>query len=201
MSSSETRQNAISAAISWSGDTHANGKKLERVDEFYGADVFSISAMRQRLPKNIFKKLLRTLELGEALSTDVADIVASAMKDWAIENGATHYTHWFQPLTGSTAEKHDSFIVTDPHGGMHFSLPARGAAPEPQKSDFQVRQEHIASLRTIDKRQHRAYADNMVGGFLARAMGWEHRLLDIPGRGRQRPVARARASGRQGRGR
>ena len=65
MSSSETRQNAISAAISWSGDTHANGKKLERVDEFYGADVFSISAMRQRLPKNIFKKLLRPLEWGE----------------------------------------------------------------------------------------------------------------------------------------
>ena len=174
MSSSETRQNAISAAISWSGDTHANGKKLERVDEFYGADVFSISAMRQRLPKNIFKKLLRTLELGEALSTDVADIVASAMKDWAIENGATHYTHWFQPLTGSTAEKHDSFIVTDPHGGMHFSLSGSELTQgEPDASSFPS-----GGLRaTFEARGYTAW-DPTSPAFLMR--GKNHVTLVIP---------------------
>ena len=71
--------------------------------------MFSPAVQRQRLPKHVYKALQRTLARGEALDTSLADAVAQAMKDWAMENGATHYTHWFQPLTGSTAEKHDSF--------------------------------------------------------------------------------------------
>jgi glutamine synthetase len=75
----------------------------------FGANVFGQNEQRQRLPKQIFRALQRTIERSEELDPSIADIVASAMKDWALERGATHYTHWFQPLTGLTAEKHDSF--------------------------------------------------------------------------------------------
>src|SRR3954451_22668218 len=77
----------------------------------FGGDVFSTAVQRQRLPKAAFKKLAETLDRGEPLDADLADAVAAAMKEWAMEKGATHYTHWFQPLTGSTAEKHDSFYA------------------------------------------------------------------------------------------
>src|SRR4051794_38879702 len=75
----------------------------------FGGNVFSKAVQRQRLPKVVYRKVAETLQKGEPLDPDLADAVASAMKDWAMERGATHYTHWFQPLTGSTAEKHDSF--------------------------------------------------------------------------------------------
>ncbi len=88
-----------------------------RVEHIFATDVFTERQMQQRLPKNVFRKMLRTIKFGEALDHGVADVVASAMKDWAMERGATHYTHWFQPLTGSTAEKHDAFVVPDAHGG------------------------------------------------------------------------------------
>jgi glutamine synthetase len=78
-------------------------------NQLFGANVFSPAIQRQRLPKEVFRALQQTLARGEALDTTLADAVALAMKEWALENGATHYTHWFQPLTGSTAEKHDSF--------------------------------------------------------------------------------------------
>src|SRR5436309_1577104 len=78
-------------------------------NQVFGANVFSAAVQRQRLPKDVFKRLQHTLARGEALDTSLADAVALAMKEWALERGATHYTHWFQPLTGSTAEKHDSF--------------------------------------------------------------------------------------------
>ena len=78
------------------------------VVEQFGIDVFNEETMKQRLPKNVFKALKKTI--AEELDSSIADVVASAMKDWAIEKGATHYTHWFQPMTGITAEKHDSFI-------------------------------------------------------------------------------------------
>src|SRR5687768_15612894 len=80
---------------------------MESATSTFGADVFTERVMQQRLPKDVYKRLLRTINQGEPLDHDVADIVASAMKDWAVENGASHYTHWFQPLTGQTAEKHD----------------------------------------------------------------------------------------------
>ncbi len=78
-------------------------------NQVFGQNVFSPAVQRQRLPKDIFRRLQVTLARGEALDTSLADSVALAMKEWALERGATHYTHWFQPLTGSTAEKHDSF--------------------------------------------------------------------------------------------
>ena len=78
-------------------------------NQVFGANVFSTAVQRQRLPKDVFRRLQQTLARGEALDTSLADSVALAMKEWALERGATHYTHWFQPLTGSTAEKHDSF--------------------------------------------------------------------------------------------
>jgi glutamine synthetase len=85
--------------------------------EVFGSNVFNETVMRERLPKNIYKSLKKTIELGEKLDPSVADVVANAMKDWAIEKGATHFTHVFYPLTGLTAEKHDSFLVPDGKGG------------------------------------------------------------------------------------
>lgn len=84
--------------------------------KIFGENVFNDAVMRERLPKATYKSLRKTIEEGLALDPSVAEIVANAMKDWAIEKGATHYTHWFQPLTGITAEKHDSFISPSKHG-------------------------------------------------------------------------------------
>src|SRR6204780_2983376 len=105
-----TRQQNVTAA-QWT----ANGSALGSPDltladnQIFGANVFSPAVQRHRLRKHVYKALQRTLARGEALDTSLADAVAQAMKEWAMEKGATHYTHWFQPLTGSTAEKHDSF--------------------------------------------------------------------------------------------
>ena len=82
------------------------------VAEIFGENVFDDAVMRERLPKSVYKKLKQTIEDGSELDPSIADVVAHAMKDWAVDNGATHYTHWFQPLTGVTAEKHDSFITS-----------------------------------------------------------------------------------------
>lgn len=89
----------------------------------FGENVFNDVVMRERLPKAVYKSLRKTIEGGLPLDPSVADVVANAMKDWAIEKGATHFTHWFQPLTGITAEKHDSFITPTNHGqvAMEFS--------------------------------------------------------------------------------
>ncbi len=94
------------------------------VSEIFGMNVFDESVMAERLPKKIFKDLKNTIDNGEELNPMVAEVVANAMKDWAIEKGATHYTHWFQPMTGVTAEKHDSFISSPSKDGrviMEFS--------------------------------------------------------------------------------
>jgi glutamine synthetase len=110
------RQQNVTAA-QWS----SNGESLGAIDltlpenEAFGANVFSVVVQRERLPGDVFEKLQGALEAGEAIDAETADAVASAMKDWALEKGATHFTHVFQPLTGSTAEKHDSFF--EPTGG------------------------------------------------------------------------------------
>lgn len=83
------------------------------VSEFFGSKVFNLPTMKARLPKETYKSLVKTINEGTKLDLSVAEVVANAMKDWAIENGCTHYTHWFQPMTGFTAEKHDSFIQPD----------------------------------------------------------------------------------------
>ena len=94
------------------------------VTELFGCDVFNDSVMEERLPKKVYKELKKTIEEGKELSLEVADVVAHEMKEWAIEKGATHYSHWFQPLTGVTAEKHDAFITAPKENGkvlMSFS--------------------------------------------------------------------------------
>ena len=108
---SRIRQQNVTAA-QWS----SNGEAIGALDltlpenEAFGANVFSVAVQRDRLPADVFEKLQATLEDGESLDSSLADAVANAMKEWALEKGATHYTHMFQPLTGSTAEKHDSFF-------------------------------------------------------------------------------------------
>ena len=84
--------------------------EVMNVTEIFGENAFNDVVMRERLPKSVYKKLKETIKNGAELDPSIADVVAHAMKEWAIEHGATHYTHWFQPLTGMTAEKHDSFI-------------------------------------------------------------------------------------------
>src|ERR687889_694331 len=105
------RQHNVNAA-QWSSNGGALGAQDLTIPENnpFGQNVFSVAVQRERLPKDVFEKLQTTLEGGEALDPSLADAVAEAMKEWALENGATHYTHMFQPLTGSTAEKHDSFF-------------------------------------------------------------------------------------------
>ena len=110
---------------------------MENVPEYYGSLVFNEKVMKDKLPKDVFKALKKTMEQGTHLELDVANAVAVAMKEWAVENGATHFTHWFQPLTGATAEKHDSFI--SPIGGGEVIMEFSGkelVKGEPDASSF-----------------------------------------------------------------
>lgn len=98
-------------------------KEKINISEIFGENVFNDRVMRARLPKAVYKELRRTIETGSDLNSEIADVVANEMKEWAIEKGATHYTHWFQPMTGITAEKHDAFISPSGDGKvlMEFS--------------------------------------------------------------------------------
>ena len=99
-------------------------EEFTNVTELFGCDVFNDAVMQERLPKKIYKELKETIEEGKELSLEIADVVAHEMKEWAIEKGATHYSHWFQPMTGVTAEKHDAFISAPMDNGkvlMSFS--------------------------------------------------------------------------------
>ena len=98
-------------------------ENTERIPEIFASMVFSEDVMRERLPKEVYKSLINTMANGKEIDQSIADVVAGAMKDWAIEKGATHFTHWFQPLTGVTAEKHDAFLTPVGHGKaiMEFS--------------------------------------------------------------------------------
>ncbi|MFP5257946.1 MAG: glutamine synthetase III [Acidobacteriota bacterium] len=117
MSGIKARLDAISAIINYK-PAHAPLNFSEtKPTEVFGCNVFNDKVMRERLPKHVYKSLKKTIELGEKLDPTIADTVANTMKDWAIERGATHFTHVFYPLTGLTAEKHDSFLVPDGKGG------------------------------------------------------------------------------------
>ena len=110
---------------------------VSSVSELFGCNVFNDAVMRERLPKDIYKSVIRTKTLGIALKSDVADVVANAMKDWAIEKGATHYTHWFQPMTGITAEKHDAFITPAGDGKVILEFSGKELVKgEPDASSF-----------------------------------------------------------------
>ncbi len=109
----------------------------EKLTELFGSDVFNDATMVERLPKKTYAALKKTIENGEDLDPSVAEVVANAMKDWAIERGATHYTHWFQPMTGITAEKHDSFINPTSDGKIIMEFSGKELIKgEPDASSF-----------------------------------------------------------------
>lgn len=110
---------------------------MTQVSEIFGCNVFNESVMQARLPKNVYKALKKTMAEGKEMDSSVADVVASAMKDWAIEKGATHYTHWFQPMTGITAEKHDAFIAPAGDGKIIMEFSGKELIKgEPDASSF-----------------------------------------------------------------
>ncbi|HAJ96402.1 MAG TPA: glutamine synthetase type III, partial [Ruminococcus sp.] len=110
---------------------------MEKVTEYFGSMVFDDRVMKARLSESVYKSLKRTIDRGTPLDASVADAVAGAMKEWAIEKGATHFTHWFQPLTGLTAEKHDSFIAPAPDGRVIMEFSGKELIKgEPDASSF-----------------------------------------------------------------
>ncbi|MBL1217596.1 MAG: glutamine synthetase type III [Planctomycetes bacterium] len=115
-SGSSARHDAMLAVIRWRPEHRADEFLETPMDQLFGCNVFNEDKMQQRLPKPVFERLLSTIHDGQTLDADIADSVAIAMKEWAVERGATHYTHWFQPLTGLTAEKHDSFFYPTDRG-------------------------------------------------------------------------------------
>ena len=152
---------------------------MSKVPEMFGSMVFNDSVMHDRLPKDIYRSLKKTIDEGKDLDIGVANVVASAMKDWAIENGATHYTHWFQPMTGITAEKHDSFISPQPDGTVIMEFSGKELIKgEPDVCVPHLRQEDI--LHGIPhhllllKKTHFAYP---LHSFLTQAMCSIRKLL------------------------
>ncbi len=110
---------------------------MSKITDIYGSNVFNDSIMKERLPKATYKALKKTMDKGSTLTLEVADVVASAMRDWAVEKGATHFTHWFQPLTGITAEKHDSFINPTGDGKVLLEFSGKELIKgEPDASSF-----------------------------------------------------------------
>ena len=110
---------------------------MTNVPEIFGSLVFNDKVMHEKLPKEVYKKLKNTIKNGRHLDIDVANVVANAMKEWAISLGATHYTHWFQPMTGITAEKHDSFIEPDGNGNVIMEFSGKALVKgEPDASSF-----------------------------------------------------------------
>ena len=110
---------------------------MQTVSNYFGSLVFDDRVMRARLPEKVYKSLKKTIDEGVSLDNQVANAVAEAMRDWAVEHGATHFTHWFQPLTGITAEKHDSFISPSPDGGVIMEFSGKELIQgEPDASSF-----------------------------------------------------------------
>lgn len=137
MSNKSGRQSAIQAITGYRPDFAPLNFAEKRPTEIFGSNVFNDRVMRERLPRDVYKSLRKTIDFGERMDPGIADTVAAVMKDWAIEKGATHFTHIFYPLTGQTAEKHDSFLMPDGHGGViaefSGSMLIRG---EPDASSF-----------------------------------------------------------------
>ena len=108
-----------------------------KIPEIYGSLVFNDKVMKERLPKDVYKAVHKAIASGSSLELDVANTVAASMKEWAIEKGATHYTHWFQPMTGLTAEKHDSFISPQANGTVIMEFSGKELVKgEPDASSF-----------------------------------------------------------------
>ena len=110
---------------------------MKNISEYFGCLVFDDRVMKANLSAKVYQSLKKTIDEGAQLDISVANAVAAAMKDWAVANGATHYTHWFQPLTGITAEKHDSFISPSPDGGVIMEFSGKELIQgEPDASSF-----------------------------------------------------------------
>jgi glutamine synthetase len=113
---SSALQKAANGIIEWGLSNGKAAGSRPKATEIFGSLTFGDDAQRRRLPRDVYRALRRTVILGEPLDAASADIIAAALKDWAVEAGATHYTHWFQPMTGITAEKHDSFLSPSSDG-------------------------------------------------------------------------------------
>ncbi len=110
---------------------------MNNIPDIFSSMVFNDEVMRDRLPKQVYKEFKRTIAKDETLSIEVANVVANSMKKWALEKGATHFTHWFQPMTGITAEKHDSFISPDGDGKIIMDFSGKELVKgEPDASSF-----------------------------------------------------------------
>ena len=136
MSNHPARHNAISSIASQPRLKGTFDFRTEKLDVVYGQNVFSLDKMEKRLPKGVFKALKNAIENGAKIDNSVADIVASAMKDWALERGATHYAHVFYPLTGLTAEKHDTFFEPSGSGTLAQFAGKALIQAEPDASSF-----------------------------------------------------------------
>src|SRR5688572_28823115 len=113
---SSALQDASKSIIEWGKNSGKSVLPRSQATEIFGSLTFNEQVQRQRLPRDVFKALRLTVSHGAPLDSSAANVIAAAMKDWAMEHGATHYTHWFQPLTGITAEKHDSFLMPSADG-------------------------------------------------------------------------------------
>ncbi|MBQ7045287.1 MAG: glutamine synthetase III, partial [Clostridia bacterium] len=110
---------------------------MSDITKIFASEVFNDNIMRERLPKDTYKQLKKTVKEGKKIDSSIANTVANAMKDWAIEKGATHFTHWFQPMTGITAEKHDSFITPTEEGNIIMEFSGKELiVGEPDASSF-----------------------------------------------------------------
>ncbi|MBV8075143.1 MAG: glutamine synthetase III, partial [Planctomycetaceae bacterium] len=137
MEQATARLNAIAAVTAWQPDGQRTKFKETPIRQLFGINVFSDDVMRSRLPEHIFKAIRNTIKKGAPLDPAVADVVATVMKEWAIEKGATHYTHWFQPMTGLTAEKHDSFLAPTEAGAAIAEFSGKELVRgEPDASSF-----------------------------------------------------------------
>ena len=137
MSGSATRLNAIAAVTTYKPITAPLNFAETAASDLFGSNVFSTAVMQRMLPKPVYKSLMRTIDKGEQMDPSIAEVVARAMKDWAISKGATHYAHVFYPLTGLTAEKHDCFLVPDGRGGAVTEFSGKALIQgEPDASSF-----------------------------------------------------------------
>ena len=111
--------------------------KMEKINDVFGSMVFNDAVMKERLPKATYKALKESIETSADLTMDVANVIAAEMKNWALEKGATHFAHWFQPLTGITAEKHDAFISPNGDGTVIMDFSGKELIKgEPDGSSF-----------------------------------------------------------------
>ncbi|NUM74463.1 glutamine synthetase III [candidate division KSB1 bacterium] len=167
---SSRRYDVVAAAKSWTLRSAPQQLPAD-INSIFGEHTFNMDVMRDKLPKEVLQSLLATIDKGQQLDPKLADVVANAMKEWAVEHGATHFTHWFQPLTGLTAEKHDSFVTPNvgggaiarfsgkdlfqgepdassfPSGGIRATFEARGyTAWDPTSPAFIIKNHHGATL-------------------------------------------------------